>query len=157
MKTKAEGEEQEWTGWRRWRRHHYVILNPKKMGVNGAASSSTAASVIYLSLFPTCPISLLHPIKHQSFSNYTLSLHKSNIIISMVTGSILRRLWPFVGCNCSKSHFQRTGGNTVTDPDIVTEFADFRGNILFNPTITALQKLILEGSSQENTPSYCSR
>lgn len=43
------------------------------------------------------------------------------------------------------------------DPDIVTEFADFRGNILLNPTITALQKLILEGSSQENTPSYCSR
>lgn len=85
--------------------HHYVIVNPRKMGFNGAVSPPTAALVLHLSLLPTSPLSLLHPVNHQSFSNYALSIHKSIIIISMVTGSILRQHWPFVQCNCTKEPF----------------------------------------------------
>lgn len=121
--------------------HHYVIVNPRKIGFNGAVSPPTAALVIYLSLFPTFPISLLHPVNHQSFSNYTLSIHKSIIIISMVTGFILHWLWPIVQCNCTpKSSFQRKWENTQRHKDLdVVMLTDclhgvceeFRENIVF--------------------------
>lgn len=130
--------------------HHYVIVNPRKIGFNGAVSPPTAALVIYLSLFPTFPISLPHPVNHQSFSNYTLSIHKSIIIISMVTGFILHWLWPIVQCNCTpKSSFQRMWENTRdTDLDVVM-LTDCLHSVpqslekmfSFNSKVTFLQKM----------------
>lgn len=79
--------------------HHYISVNPRKIGCNRAFSPPTAASVIYpsLSTFLSLSLSLCYPSIF--FQLPALSIHKSIIIISMVTDCILHWLWPIVRYN----------------------------------------------------------
>lgn len=67
--------EREWIEWMRRRMHHYVIVNLRKMGFNGAASPPAAASVIYLSLS-------LHPFLSLRFTLSTINLFPITLCLS---------------------------------------------------------------------------
>lgn len=104
----------------RERIHHYIIVNPKKIGFNRTVSPPLAASVIHPPLSATF-FSLSPSPCHPSifFQLPALSIHKSIIIISMVTNCILHQLWPIVQYNCApKSRLNDGAGDAPRETEL---------------------------------------